>query len=571
MGTGPRESGVIVRVWTDLPSEFLAGIDPAYVDEDDMVTLMNGLTATSRGQSYLAWTRYQTVAVMYDRLVAAREHTDAFVMDGYADCAARIARHTATSRRRAETLIDEALTLRDRLPEVATTLRDGIISDDQIRLIISRTDLIPSDSSITPTIDAQIAATLRRRSGSWDRARLRDMVDRLVFRHDPDLVRERRRDALESRGVWTDNFHDGVGEITAVMSAENTRISAKAVRILADSVCEHDGRLLGVRTSDAMFALLTRTDFECQCDRDDCTATIPDPDALVAALRTEVVIHVVTDAATLAGATGPGFLDGYGVISDEHVRDLAARTDATLTPVTPSRNRPIPAAAEPFSGTEPIAGTSTDDPADHTDRPTAHREAPTGSSAPEVVVIYPGSQPADPYRPTTSCADFVRVRDGYCTEPGCTHSAFDCDLDHVTEYDHTNPSHGGTTSSDNLNAKCRPGHLLKTHGDWIDDQYRDNDGRLVTEYTTPEGVTIHGDAETLEDLFPNLRRIRFEQAAQAPPTPRTIAPEDNPRRTTSRLDAKLARRRAERARNKKQREAEEAAERQDFLDNPPPF
>jgi hypothetical protein len=69
----------------------------------------------------------------------------------------------------------------------------------------------------------------------------------------------------------------------------------------------------------------------------------------------------------------------------------------------------------------------------------------------------------------------------------------------------------------------------------------------------------------------NLRRIRFEQAAQAPPSPHTIVPEDNPRRTTTRLEAKLARRRAERARNKKQREAEEAAERQDFRDNPPPF
>ncbi|MFE0750313.1 DUF222 domain-containing protein [Gordonia sp. NPDC058843] len=537
-------------MWTDLPSEFLAGLDPAYADEDDMVTLMNSLGAGSRGQSYLAWSRYQTIAVLYDRLVAAREHADAFVMDGYADCAARIARQSAISRRRAEMLIDEALALRDRLPEVATTLRDGIISEDQIRLIISRTELIPADDPITPTIDAEIAKIIRNRRGSWDRSRLRDMVDRLVFRHDPDSVRERRREALESRGVWTDNFRDGVGEITAVMSAENIRISAKAIRILADSVCEHDGRTRGVRSSDAMFALLTRTVFECSCARDDCTAHIPGPDAVIAAVSTEVVIHVVTDAATLVGASGPGFLDGYGVISDDHVRDLAARTDATLKPVTPQRTQPIPG---------------------HTERRTAKRQAPTEPSGPEVVVVYPGAQPADPYRPTSACADFVRVRDGYCTEPGCERSAFDCDLDHVTEYDHESPAEGGATSSDNLNAKCRAGHLLKTHGDWIDEQYRDEDGRLVTEYVTPEGVTIHGDAETLEDLFPNLRRLRFEQAAQAPPSPRTIASEENPPRTTNRLAAKLARRRAERARNRKLREAEEEAERRDFLDNPPPF
>ncbi|MBR7195133.1 HNH endonuclease signature motif containing protein, partial [Gordonia sp. SCSIO 19800] len=168
------------------------------------------------------------------------------------------------------------------------------------------------------------------------------------------------------------------------------------------------------------------------------------------------------------------------------------------------------------------------------------------------------------YRPTTSCADFVRVRDGYCTEPGCTRSAFACDLDHVTEYDHTDPARGGATSSENLNTKCRPSHLFKTHGDWVDVQYRDDDGRLVTDYETPEGVTLPGDAETLEDTFPNLRRIRFEQAAQAPPTPHVIASDDNPERTHSRLDAKLARRRQERARNKRAREE------LDRID-PPPF
>ncbi len=52
MGTGPRQSGVIVRAWTELPSEFLAGIEPGDVAEDDMVTLVNGLAAGNRGQSY---------------------------------------------------------------------------------------------------------------------------------------------------------------------------------------------------------------------------------------------------------------------------------------------------------------------------------------------------------------------------------------------------------------------------------------------------------------------------------------------------------------------------------------
>ena len=553
-------------MWNDLPGEFVAGVDPAHAAETDMVMLMGGLDATRRGESYLAWHRYQTIAAMTDRLVTTS--ASGFVMDGHADCAARIARQGAVSRRQAEILIDEAIALRDRLPDTADTLRDGILSQWQIRLILSRTELIPTDDPIIPALDAEIADTLRRRSGVWDRARLRDMVDRLVFRHDPDAVRQRRKDAMDQRGVWTHELPDGTAELTAVMSAENVRISAKAVRVLADAVCKRDGRKRGHRQSDAMFSLLTRTAFECQCaDDEPCTADIPDPQSVLDAVRAEIVIHVVTDAATLAGAPGVGFLDEHGIISDEHVRDLAARPDATLTPVTPARTQPTyvatndddhrrtaqrPASAEDTRADDDNGGATT------------RSDGEPGDTTASVAVVYPATHPGNGYRPTASCADFVRVRDGYCTEPGCTRSAFACDLDHVTEYDHTDPARGGATSSENLNAKCRPSHLLKTHGDWVDVQYRDEDGRLVTEYETPEGVTLPGDAETLEDTFPNLRRIRFEQAAQAPPTPHIIASADNSERTTSRLDAKLARRRQERARNRKAREE------LDRLD-PPPF
>ncbi|OUC75844.1 DUF222 domain-containing protein, partial [Gordonia lacunae] len=315
-------------MWTDLSGEFVAGVDPARAAETDLVMLMAGLDATRRGESYLAWHRYQTIAAMTDRLVTTS--ASGFVMDGHADCAARIARQAAVSRRQAEILIDEAIALRDRLPDTADTLRDGILSQWQIRLILSRTELIPADDPIIPALDAEIADTLRRRSGVWDRARLRDMVDRLVFRHDPDAVRQRRKDAMDRRGVWTHELPDGTAELTAVMSAENVRISAKAVSVLADAVCKRDGRKRGHRQSDAMFALLTRKAFECQCDNEQtCTADIPDPQSVLDAVRAEIVIHVVTDAATLAGAPGVGFLDEHGIISDEHVRDLAARPDAT--------------------------------------------------------------------------------------------------------------------------------------------------------------------------------------------------------------------------------------------------
>ncbi|MBD0861029.1 DUF222 domain-containing protein [Gordonia sp. zg691] len=526
---------------------------------------MAALGAIRAGESYLAWCRYDTILILCDRLFTPAANS--YITDGFADVVARVGREAAITRYQAELLVNEALCLRDRLPQVLATLREGITSRKQVQDIIARTNLVgdgdrldpddPDSRPIIEVLDESIAGLLRNRAGSWSTAGLRDMVDRLVLGCDADAVRERCREALDKRGVWTRTLADGTGEITGVMAAENIRIAATAVRALADSACADDGRTRSQRSSDAMFALLTGSGFNCLCGQDDCTATIPDP--ATASVGTEVVIHVVTDAATLAGASGPGWVDGHGVICDDHVRDLAARKDAVIRPVTPVRTPPtsIVAAdrttdtddADGISRTSHLAGSQ---PKSYAPQPEPDR----GTERDGVVVVYPGSQPGDPYRPTASCVDFVRVRDGYCTEPGCTRSAFDADVDHVVEYDRVFPRQGGKTSSENLNAKCRAGHLLKTHGDWVDVQYRDADGRLVTEYVTPEGFTIPGEAETLEDLFPNLRRIRFEQASQAPPTPRVIGPDRTPRPTTDRTAAKHARRRAERARNKERRDKE---------------
>ncbi|GAC55224.1 DUF222 domain-containing protein [Gordonia amicalis] len=553
--------------WTDLPGEFFAGVDPAHPESSDTATHMERIRSVRHGEAYLAWCRYQSIAIVYDQLVV--NGTGGFFIDRYTEMVTRVCREDAITRYQADRWVGEALALRERLPKVLTTLRDGILSRQLIQTVVSRTDLI-SDDTIMADLDTEIERILRSRTGAWTTVRLRDMVDRLVFRHDPDAVRERRREALDKRGMWTENFADGTGEITGVMAAENVRIAEKAVKALADTVCAHDGRTRNQRNSDAMFALLTGTAFECQCQREDCDADIPDPAEVVRSVSTEIVIHAVTDPATLDGAPGIAWVDGHGVISDEHIRDLAARPDAIIKPITPVRTAPIRVAAESDSSAGEDEGDAQSRQAERS-RPdagaTGESTESNSADSPEaassgVVVVYPGAQSADPYRPTTACADFVRVRDGYCTEPGCAGSSFDSDLDHVTEYDHTNPTQGGDTSSENLNAKCRFGHLHKTFGDWIDVQYRDDDGHLVTEYRTPDGVVIPGDAETLEDFFPNLRRIRYEQPPQAPPTPRVITGDDAPP-PTNRLANKHARRRAERARNKKQRLTDQA--------DPPPF
>ncbi|ACY23492.1 hypothetical protein Gbro_4350 [Gordonia bronchialis DSM 43247] len=537
--------------WAALPPELLNHIDPAYPHEDDMVALLGGLAEQRRGQAYLAWTQYQTLGVLYDRLVAAREDRDGLLVDGFADAVAHLCGVYAISHFRAQELLNDAIALRDRLPDTFTCLRDGIITADQAHLIITRTDLLEVDNPHTPHIDTDIATTLRGTTGTWKRARLRDMTDRMIFRHDPTLIRERRKDALAGRGVWTDNRGDGTATLTAAMSAENIRLADAAITALAKSACDHDDRTHQQRRADAAFALLTGTRFECHCRRDDCTAVIPDPETIPPADPT-IVIHVVCNQAALtpphnqpdAGEQtdseqtdsdqqadsgtgdadtdteveiGIGFMDGHGIISDDHVRDLAQRPDAVIRPLVPD-------------------GTPTND---------------------DGTVTLPAHQPADPYRPSTALDEDVRIRDGYCADAGCERSAWTADLDHVTEYDHHHPHEGGQTTEANLNAKCRFGHIQKTFGDWTDDQYRDpTTGRLVTRYITPSGYIIDGDAETFEDTFPGLRRIIF----RPPDTPtrrqrRRKHFDDhtriNPtRRAGTRAANKHARRRAERHRNR---------------------
>ncbi len=519
--------------WPELPLGFLGDVEPDYPDETPLNDILLAMAELDRGQAFLAYSDYRFAAVTYDRLVAAREETDGYVVDGFVDCAARIAKLRGMTRHAAEVLLNDGVALRDRLPSVLECLRDGIIGPWHAKAAVARTDLL-ADSAAAPLVDAEIAAVLRGRKGTWSRSRFRDMVDRIVFRHDPDAVRKRRRRALDDRGMWTTPREDGTAEITGLMSAENVRIAAAAVTVLANSACEHDGRTRPQRASDAMFALLSGTPFECQCGRDDCKAQIPEPGTLPPT-DAKIVLHVVCDEGTLNGtAANAGFMDGHGVISDEHVRDIAACPDTVIKPLAPRGT------AENADGTFTL----------------------------------PAHLPSDPYRPSAALDTLVRVRDGYCVDPGCTKSAWECDLDHVSEFDHDDPERGGQTTSEDMNAKCRADHLLKTFGDWLDDQGRDADGRLFTEYITPEGLVIPGEAETNEDLFPGLRRIRLAAPPQAPPrtpptppnSPTPPTPADRPTRANTRRANKHARRRSERASNRRRRNRRRRND-----DPPPPF
>ncbi|MBX9641155.1 MAG: HNH endonuclease, partial [Mycobacteriaceae bacterium] len=181
---------------------------------------------------------------------------------------------------------------------------------------------------------------------------------------------------------------------------------------------------------------------------------------------TRIVINVVASDQTVHGnASQPGYLEGYGVIDAEQVRELAAT--AALHVVNP------------FTG------------------------------------------PLDTlrYQPSAALERAVRCRDLTCRFPGCSRPAGSCDLDHTIPFNHQDPGAGGLTVFENLKCLCRQHHRLKTFGGWRDTQLADGTvcwisptGRTYT--TSPAGA----------DLFPRInnppctapvpsRRSRSQQRA----------------------------------------------------------
>ncbi|MBY6364730.1 DUF222 domain-containing protein, partial [Rhodococcoides corynebacterioides] len=507
---------------------------------------LDALADLAAGAGYLEWRRYRHVAALHTDLVLAEEDRDERAVDAFAQCAARIATALSVSQYVAERLLDNAVALRDRLPRVFECLRDGVVSPSYIRTIVSRTELIHG-RSYQGLVDADIAAALRK-PGSWSTGRVRDLCDQMVYRRDPDAVRERRDDALKGRCFFTEAGLDGLATVGATMSAEQAAIVARVVERLAAQVCRHDSRTKTARASDALFALVEHAPFGCDCARPECTFTVVDADE-VAANAARIVIHVVTDTTTLTGpapaaeaaAGEPGQPAAHARTQDAGTTAVAAEGVAVEEVVVEEQPADTVAAEAVSTDEVPAEATAPEDAAMGEAAVEAIAEGPelvdgvgyiaglgivSGAhirdlAADPATLIrplgdgtdtpLPATQPADPYRPSAVLNIYIRARDQYCTWPGCSRPAWDGDLDHITEYDHHHPEQGGQTTATGLGAKCRFHHLLKTFGDFVDDQYPDpdNPGRIIRTFTIPEGRTVLGPAYTGHDTHPGLDMIVF--------------------------------------------------------------
>lgn len=408
--------------------------------------LVSAIEADYRQESMLVASRLAAVAALLRHRVAATErseHRRGYAeIDGFEQTAAEVAAAMNLSPVAASYVVSDAEALDTRLPKVAALLATGRTDWRTVRLIIGRTDLVTDEDSIAK-LDQSLADRIASWHG-WSRQRIVNAVDAAVRATDPDAARERRVAAEDDRHIGISASDNGMAEIHGSVAAAAAAAFDRRLSQLAKRVCPADPRTLDQRRADALAALTEGRALGCACEQSDCPIRALDENSSCDSAGTRVVINVVASDQTVhAGGTLPGYLDGYGVIDAEQVRQLAAA--ATLV------------AADPLTS--------------------------------------PGE--AFRYQPSAALERAVRCRDLTCRFPGCGRPATVCDLDHTVPFNHQDPATGGLTIAENLKCLCRQHHRLKTFGGWRDEQL--TDGTVI--WVSPSGQTYR-TAPAGADLFP---------------------------------------------------------------------
>ena len=421
--------------------------DPVAVRDLDPAALVAVVESTHRQESVLVARRLAAVAALLRHRVAAAERADDTrgyaAIDGFEQAAAEVAAAMNLSPMAASYLVSDAEALATRLPKVGALLAEGRTDWRTVRLIISRTDLVTDDEQIAE-LDQSLAARIGNWHG-WSKQRILNAVDAAVRAVDPDAARERRVAAEDDRHIGITASDNGMAEIYGSVAAAAATAFDRRLSQLAKQVCPADPRTLDQRRADALAALTQGHRLACQCGLPDCGSKTDTTDGAAGAAR--VVINVVASDQTVFGeSAAPGYLEGYGVIDAEQVRQLA--------------------------------------------------------SAASLLVANPLTSPAEArrYQPSAALERTIRCRDLTCRFPGCSRPAIVCDIDHTIPFNHQNPAAGGLTVAENLKCLCRQHHRLKTFGGWRDKQLAD--GTVV--WLSPSGRTYR-TSPAGADLFPQPR------------------------------------------------------------------
>jgi Domain of unknown function (DUF222) len=114
------------------------------------------------------------------------------------------------------------------------------------------------------------------------------------------------------------------------------------------------------------------------------------------------------------------------------------------------------------------------------------------------------------YRPPADLRDFITARNRTCTGIGCGANSHRGDEDHDIDF-----SKGGSTSAENLSAKCQREHYLKQFANWKSQRQANGD----TRWRTPTGRTY---TKPRDELPEDRTRPKIK------PEPDKPTPDDDP-------------------------------------------
>jgi hypothetical protein len=300
-----------------------------------------------------------------------------------------------------------AVAVTKRLPDTLDALEHGDLNLRQVEAIEDLTSPLPVETA------RQVEAAVLPKAARWNTSELRRAVRRVIARLDPEGVKDRAEVRKQDRRVEFIPMDDCMAALRAYLpAADATRIYQK-LDTYAKAVAPGDDRTADQRRADVFVDLML--------------------DA-ANGKNGGVLIQVTVPASTLMGLDEQsGELAGYGEITAEQVREIAAR-DAIWKRIL----------TDPASGNVLDYGRKT-------------------------------------YSPPAALADHVRARDRRCIFPGCMRAAKNCDIDHRIPYPE------GPTSADNLACLCRHHHRLKHEGAWVLDKRGD---QYV--WTSPTGAEYLG-------------------------------------------------------------------------------
>lgn len=308
--------------------------------------------------------------------------------------ASELAAATRISEREAEQLVADSASLVHELPSTLESLRVGRLSYRHASILVDEARSLPAESRSVFEAAALPAAEKSTPGGFRQRARV------LRERLHPSSIDERRRTAESSRSVQLEPGRDGMAWLVAHLPAEQAAGAYRRLTEMAASLgAPDDLRTLAQRRADVFADLII-------------DGVMPDS-GLGRGVRATVLVTVPVLNLLDHGPTVPATLEGFGPISDEVARRLAAHAPSFVRLLT-----------HPETGTVLSVG-------------------------------------RDRYVVPRDLKLWLRIRDETCRFPGCGRAAASSDLDHTVDWQHE-----GATRHDNLAHLCEAHHRLKHQTAW---------------------------------------------------------------------------------------------------------